>query len=232
MHDEDFRLAAACLRGDSTAIATFAVLLREVVAATASWMRLDAPISEELLQRLGTKLLAKKPPALSRYQPTHPLRTWLSRLCQNEAIDALRASSMKYKYLSRYQSESLVERLAQPSLTQEDAYRHAEYMRHFRTALQQAVQELSPEASNLLRWRHIDGLDLGQIAKLCGSQHRSTAMRKIEAVYAALTQSIRGYLAAQQLETPSILRSLEAVVASHLAEELSEVLNDTPPASS
>jgi len=200
----DLALAAACAAQEPTAHAAFEAVLTEVDAAGASTGATPDQI-EEVKQLLRVQLLVTKdgkPPGISGYRGKGPLRGWLRITATRELIRHKKKRTREVSFeqsLDRYLSSGV-----DPALEQ----LKQEYRNEFALALDEAIEDLSPEDRTLLRQSLVDDMSIDAIGAAFGV-HRATAARWLHRARAALVSATHRRLASR-LELP--IEQVESVI--------------------
>ena len=220
----DLALAAACAAQEPTAHAAFDEVLTEVDAAGAA-TNAEKDQIEEVKQLLRVQLLVPregKPPGIAGYRGRGPLRGWLRITATRELIRHKKKRTREVSFsqsLEKYLSSGV-----DPALEQ----LKAEYRTEFALALNEAIEDLTPEDRTLLRQAIVDDMSIDAIGAAFGV-HRATAARWLTRARAALVAATHRRLAAR-LELPveqieSVIRlvqsKLDASVIRYLRERKS-----------
>ncbi len=221
----DLALAAACAAQEPTAHAAFDEVLTEVDAAGAA-TNAEKDQIEEVKQLLRVQLLVPrdgKPPGIAGYRGRGPLRGWLRITATRELIRHKKKRTREVSFsqsLEKYLSSGV-----DPALEQ----LKAEYRTEFALALNEAIEDLTPEDRTLLRQAIVDDMSIDAIGAAFGV-HRATAARWLTRARAALVAATHRRLAAR-LELPveqieSVIRlvqsKLDASVIRYLKERKSD----------
>jgi RNA polymerase sigma-70 factor (ECF subfamily) len=220
----DLVLAAACAAQEPTAHAAFDEVLTEVEAAGAA-TNAEKDQIEEVKQLLRVQLLVPregKPPGIAGYRGRGPLRGWLRITATRELIRHKKKRTREVSFsqsLEKYLSSGV-----DPALEQ----LKAEYRTEFALALNEAIEDLTPEDRTLLRQAIVDDMSIDAIGAAFGV-HRATAARWLTRARAALVAATHRRLAArlklpvEQIE--SVIRlvqsKLDASVIRYLRERKS-----------
>jgi len=206
----DLYLACACLDGDSAAIAAFERYC--FPGCERALARLGLPDShiEEVEQRLRCKLFvtAGETPLVASYAGRGDIRAWARVAAVRTAIDLLRGERRQCPVED---PAALVTKL--PLVDPELEYLKCHYLAEFKQALATALASLSCRQRNLLRYQHLDGLTLAEIATLHGV-HLATVGRWAQATRATLRErtcaALADELAVSGAEVDSILRLIDS----------------------
>lgn len=175
VHASDLYLVAACLDGDSAAIA---VLEHDVMGAIRpSIVRACQPNgnADDIVQTTLTKLLVGPPEAkLAQYTGKGPLLGWVRVIAVREALQAHRRTNKEF-----LSDEDLVVAPAGTAASVEMKMLRDMHGPSFGKAVQDAMKRLTAEQRALLRFSVRDGLSIDQIAPMLGI-HRATAARRLE----------------------------------------------------
>jgi RNA polymerase sigma-70 factor, ECF subfamily len=200
----DLALAAACAAQEPTAHAAFDAVLTEVDAAGAATGALKDQI-EEVKQMLRVQLLVAKdgkPPGIVGYRGRGPLRGWVRITASRELIRHKKKRGREVSFsqsLDKYLSSGI-----DPALEQ----LKAEYRTEFALALNEAIEDLTPEDRTLLRQAIVDDMSIDAIGAAFGV-HRATAARWLTRARASLVSATHRRLAAR-LKLP--VEQIESVI--------------------
>jgi RNA polymerase sigma-70 factor (ECF subfamily) len=115
---------------------------------------------------LAQEIFVKVYLALDRYDPKYQFSTWLFRIAQNSAIDALRKKSVSEVPLARPadgdSSEVKDREFADSGVTPERALKN----KQLGAAIEQAVRDLPPDYRELIQLRHYAELSYEEIATM------------------------------------------------------------------
>lgn len=118
--------------------------------------------AHDLAQEIFVKVFL----ALDRYDPTYQFSTWLFRIAQNSAIDALRKKSIAEVPLARPQDDegasSKDREFADTGVTPERALKN----KQLGVAIEKAVLNLPPDYRELIQLRHYAELSYEEIATM------------------------------------------------------------------
>ena len=200
----DLALAAACAAQEPTAHAAFDEVLTEVDAAGAATGAQKDQI-EEVKQLLRVQMLVPrdgKPPGIAGYRGRGPLRGWLRITATRELIRHKKKHTREVTFsqsLDKYLSSGV-----DPALEQ----LKGEYRTEFALALNEAIEDLTPEDRTLLRQAIVDDMSIDAIGAAFGV-HRATAARWLTRARASLVSATHRRLAAR-LKLP--VEQIESVI--------------------
>ncbi len=202
--EADVALAEAAAAGDEAALRRFDALVREIVPAALSSMKLDAARVDDVVQRVRERLLLAKDgdaPPLLRYAERGALRGLLTVVATRVAIETTRRDS-------RERGRQGPERdIAAGDPSPELMLIKAEYRAAFREAYRDALAALDAHDKNLLRLHLVGGLTLAELATMYG-QHRATVVRHLarirETVLKATERALKERLAVDERELQSL----------------------------
>ncbi|HEY5921201.1 MAG TPA: sigma-70 family RNA polymerase sigma factor [Kofleriaceae bacterium] len=188
----DLVIAGACVAQEPTAHTAFDTVLTEVDAAgIATGAERDQ--IEEVKQLLRVQLLVAregKPPGIAGYRGRGPLRGWVRITATRELI---RHKKKRRREVSFSQSlEKYLTSGVDPGL---EALK-AEYRTEFALALNEAIEDLTPEDRTLLRQAIVDDMSIDAIGAAFGV-HRATAARWLTRAKGALVSATHKRLAAR-----------------------------------
>lgn len=223
----DLYLACACARGARGAIEAFdRDYMREVDIALARMRVGDSrlkDVKQLVRQRLfvggGTAGAPTSAGKISEYGGRGDLRRWVRsvavRTCLNEMRKGKREVLLDDDHL-----------IAQHAISADDPeveYMKRTYANEFRAAFAEALQHLGAREQTLLRYHHVDGLNIDEIGAIYRI-HRVTAFRWIEKAKELLARStleiLRGRLRLPANELDSVLRMIRSQIHLSLVRHL------------
>ena len=217
----DLAIAAACAAQEPTAHAAFEAVLGEVDAAGAATGALPDQV-EEVKQLLRMQLLVAKdgkPAGIVGYRGRGPLRGWLRITATRELI---RHKKKRTREVSFSQSlEKYLTSGVDPALEQ----LKAEYRTEFALALNEAIEDLTPEDRTLLRQAIVDEMSIDAIGAAFGV-HRATAARWLTRAKGALVSATHRRLAARLKLPIEQIESVIRLVQSKLDASVIRYLRD------
>jgi RNA polymerase sigma-70 factor, ECF subfamily len=223
----DLYLACACSRGLPGAVAAFdRDYMREVDIALAR-MRIGPPrlsdVKQLVRQRLfvggGTTGAPTSAGKISEYGGRGDLRRWVRSVAVRTCLNELR----KGKREVLVDDDHLI---AQHAITADDPeveYMKRTYAAEFKAAFGEALGQLGPREQTLLRYHHVDGLNIDEIGAIY-RVHRVTAFRWIEKAKDQLVKStleqLRTRLKLPTKELESVLRMIRSQIHLSLVRHL------------
>jgi RNA polymerase sigma-70 factor (ECF subfamily) len=116
--------------------------------------------AHDLAQEIFVKVFV----AIDRYDPKYQFSTWLFRIAQNSAIDALRKKSVTEVPIARSSDEEQPKdrEFADPGVTPYRALKN----KQLGAAIDKAVRELPPDYRELIQLRHFAELSYEEIATM------------------------------------------------------------------
>lgn len=223
----DLFLACACARQLPAAIAAFdRDYMREVDIALAR-MRIGTPrladVKQLVRQRLfvggGTAGQPTSAGKIAEYGGRGDLRRWVRAVAVRTCLNELR----------RGKREILVDDdqlIAQHAITGDDpelAYMKQTYASEFRAAFAAALAQLGAREQTLLRYHHVDGLNIDEIGAIYRI-HRVTAFRWLEKAKELLVRAtldtLRDRLRLGASELDSVLRMIRSQIHLSLVRHL------------
>ena len=217
----DLAIAAACVAQEPTAHAAFDTVLLEVDAAGTSTGATKDQV-EEVKQLLRMQLLVPKddkPPGLSSYRGKGPLRGWVRITATRELI---RHKKKRTREVSFSQSlDKYLKSGVDPALEQ----LKAEYRTEFALALNEAIEDLTPEDRTLLRQAIVDDMSIDAIGAAFGV-HRATAARWLTRARAALVSATHNRLATRLKLPVEQIEDVIRLVQSKLDASVIRYLRD------
>jgi RNA polymerase sigma-70 factor (ECF subfamily) len=223
----DLYLACACAKGLPGAVAAFdRDYMREVDIALAR-MRIGPPrlndVKQLVRQRLfvggGTAGAPTSPGKITEYGGRGDLRRWVRSVAVRTCLNELR----KGKREILVDDDHLI---AQHAISQDDPeveYMKRTYSNEFKQAFGDALKTLGPREATLLRYHHVDGLNIDEIGAIY-RVHRVTAFRWIEKAKEQLVKStlehLRTRLKLPSAELESVLRMIRSQIHLSLVRHL------------
>ncbi|HEU4533519.1 MAG TPA: hypothetical protein VFS00_05350 [Polyangiaceae bacterium] len=204
LHAADLYLACACALRDERAITAFEKQYLPEVDRALGRMKLAA-IADEVKSKLREKLFfprdGERSP-LASYSGRGGLGAWLRLVAVRAALKTLRASKDAPDDIDELD-------LALGGGDPEMTYLKATFAAEFKSALAEAIEELSVRDRNLLRQHALDGLTIDQLGTLY-RVHRATAARWVVDVRARVLQAVQRRLMARlrldEAELESVMR--------------------------
>jgi RNA polymerase sigma-70 factor (ECF subfamily) len=223
----DLYLACACAQGSTAAINAFdRDYMREVEIALAR-MRIAAPrvadVKQLVRQRLfvggGTAGAPTSAGKISEYGGRGDLRRWVRSVAVRTCLNDLR----KGKREILVDDDHLI---AQHAISQDDPeveYMKRTYSNEFKAAFSEALTQLGPREQTLLRYHHVDGLNIDEIGAIY-RVHRVTAFRWIEKAKEQLVKvtldTLRSRLKLPADELDSVLRLIRSQIHLSIVRHL------------
>ena len=223
----DLYLACACARGLPGAVNAFdRDYMREVDIALAR-MRIGPPrlndVKQLVRQRLfvggGTAGAPTSAGKIAEYGGRGDLRRWVRSVAVRTCLNELR----KGKREILVDDDHLI---AQHAVTADDPeieYMKRTYSAEFKTAFTFALGQLGPREQTLLRYHHVDGLNIDEIGAIY-RVHRVTAFRWIEKakdqLVKATLDTLRAKLKLPADELDSVLRMIRSQIHLSLIRHL------------
>ncbi len=227
LRPSDLYLACACSKNLPGALAAFdRDYMREVDIALAR-MRIGPPrlndVKQLVRQRLfvgggtaGTPTSAGK---ISEYGGRGDLRRWVRSVAVRTCLNELR----KGKREVLVDDDHLIAQHAVSGDDPEVDYMKRTYAEQFKQAFGDALQQLGPREQTLLRYHHVDGLNIDEIGAIY-RVHRVTAFRWIEKAKEQLVKStlelLRTRLKLPSKELDSVLRMIRSQIHLSLVRHL------------
>ncbi len=223
----DLYLACACAKQLPGAVAAFdRDYMREVDIALAR-MRIGPPrlndVKQLVRQRLfvggGTSGAPTSPGKITEYGGRGDLRRWVRSVAVRTCLNELR----KGKREILVDDDHLI---AQHAISQDDPeveYMKRTYSNEFKSAFADALKTLGPREQTLLRYHHVDGLNIDEIGAIY-RVHRVTAFRWIEKAKDQLVKTtlehLRTRLKLPSAELESVLRMIRSQIHLSLVRQL------------
>ena len=223
----DLYLAAACAKQVPGAINTFdRDYMKEVDIALAR-MRIGPPrlsdVKQLVRQRLfvggGTAGAPTSPGKISEYGGRGDLRRWVRSVAVRTCLNDLR----KGKREILVDDDQLIAQHAVSADDPEVEYMKRTYSAQFKEAFGDALKELGPREQTLLRYHHVDGLNIDEIGAIY-RVHRVTAFRWLEKAKEQLVrttlETLRARLKLPAAELDSVLRMIRSQIHLSLIRHL------------
>ena len=223
----DLYLACACSKGITAALAAFdRDYMREVDIALAR-MRIGPPrlsdVKQLVRQRLfvggGTAGAPTSAGKIAEYGGRGDLRRWVRSVAVRTCLNDLR----KGKREVLVDDDQLIAQHAIAADDPEVEYMKRTYANEFKQAFASALEQLGPREQTLLRYHHVDGLNIDEIGAIY-RVHRVTAFRWLEK---AKEQLVKGTLdlLKQRLKLPSdeldsVLRMIRSQIHLSIVRQL------------
>ncbi|HEY5938685.1 MAG TPA: sigma-70 family RNA polymerase sigma factor [Kofleriaceae bacterium] len=223
----DLYLACGCAKGMNTAISAFdRDYMKEVDIALAR-MRIGPPrlsdVKQLVRQRLfvggGTAGAPTSAGKISEYGGRGDLRRWVRSVAVRTCLNDLR----KGKREVLVDDDQLIAQHAIATDDPEVEYMKRTYSNEFKAAFSEALKQLGPREQTLLRYHHVDGLNIDEIGAIY-RVHRVTAFRWLEKAKELLVRStletLRGRLKLPADELDSVLRMIRSQIHLSLIRHL------------
>lgn len=210
----DLYLACGCSLGDGAALAAFdRHLMREVDIALAR-MRIGPPRASDVKQLVRQRLFVGppgQPGKIAEYAGRGDLRRWVRAVAVRTCLNDLRKG--KNEILA--DDDQLIAQQAIPGDDPEIEYMKRTYADQFRTAFAEALANLGAREQTLLRYHHVDGLNIDEIGAIYRI-HRVTAFRWLEKAKEQLVRATLDTLRARLRLTPTELDSVLRMIRSQV----------------
>jgi RNA polymerase sigma-70 factor (ECF subfamily) len=223
----DLYLACACARQLPEAIAAFdRDYMREVDIAL-SRMRIGPPRLSDVKQLVRQRLFVgggsagqpTGPGKIAEYGGRGDLRRWVRSVAVRTCLNELRKGRREVLV----DDEQLIAQHAIAGDDPEIEYMKRTYAHEFRAAFGAALGQLGAREQTLLRYHHVDGLNIDEIGAIYRI-HRVTAFRWIEKAKELLARStleaLRGRLKLPANELDSVLRMIRSQIHLSLVRHL------------
>ena len=223
----DLYLACACAKGMGAAINAFdRDYMKEVDIALAR-MRIGPPrlsdVKQLVRQRLfvggGTAGAPTSAGKIAEYGGRGDLRRWVRSVAVRTCLNDLR----KGKREVLVDDDHLI---AQHAVAQDDPeveYMKRTYASEFKQAFSDALKQLGAREQTLLRYHHVDGLNIDEIGAIY-RVHRVTAFRWLEKAKELLVRqtldTLRGRLKLPASELDSVLRMIRSQIHLSIVRQL------------
>jgi len=221
----DLYLACACARQVPGAVAAFdRDYMREVDVAL-SRMRIGPPRLHDVKQLVRQRLFvgpagpANGPGKIAEYAGRGDLRRWVRSVAVRTCLNELRKGRREILV----DDDQLIARHAIATDDPELEYMKRTYAHEFRTAFGEALAQLGAREQTLLRYHHVDGLNIDEIGAIYRI-HRVTAFRWLEKAKEVLVRStlelLRARLRLPAGELDSVLRMIRSQIHLSLVRHL------------
>lgn len=223
----DLYLATACALKLTAALAAFdRDYIREVDIALAR-MRMPpervADVKQLVRQRLfvggGTAGAPTSAGKISEYGGRGDLRRWVRSVAVRTCLNELR----KGKREILVDDDHLIAQHAVPGDDPEVEYMKKTYATQFKAAFAESLAGLGPREQTLLRYHHVDGLNIDEIGAIY-RVHRVTAFRWLEKAKELLVRGtldiLRGRLKLPASELDSVLRMIRSQIHLSIVRQL------------
>jgi len=181
--------------------------------------------TDDVKQILRLQLLVGdgvSPPRIKEYAGRGDLRRWVRAVAVRTCLNELR----KGKQEVVASDDQLIAQHAMPGDDPEIEYMKRTYAAEFRAAFGEALAALPPREQTLLRYHHVDGLNIDEIGAIYRI-HRVTAFRWLEKAREQLVTAtlgvLRGRLKLSGPELQSVLRMIRSQVHLSLVRHLGGV---------
>lgn len=221
----DLYLACACARQVPGAVAAFdRDYMREVDVAL-SRMRIGPPRLHDVKQLVRQRLFVAPagPPSgpgkIAEYAGRGDLRRWVRSVAVRTCLNELRKGRREILV----DDDQLIARHAIATDDPELEYMKRTYAHEFRAAFGEALAQLGAREQTLLRYHHVDGLNIDEIGAIYRI-HRVTAFRWLEKAKEVLVRStlelLRARLRLPAGELDSVLRMIRSQIHLSLVRHL------------
>jgi RNA polymerase sigma-70 factor (ECF subfamily) len=212
----DVYLCCACANGDPEALRAFERETLDVARAAIEKVRRDGDFVEETLQELWQKLLFGSNARVAGYAGRGPLKAWVRVAATRVALDRCRGLR-----ISAIRQTELNEGFAGPGFNPEQFVSKQRYAEAFQSALEDAVQNLSPRDRNVLRMHVCGHCSIDEIGRAY-NVHRATAARWLERSRTSIYDTLRSGLFRRDVKlTDSEFKSLALGMGRELELRLS-----------
>lgn len=229
MRAADLYLTCACTSGNAAALATFDGQYMGEADLALRRMRASPAQVDEIKQLVRHKLFVAKgraPGKIAEYSGRGDLRRWVRAIAVRTFLNETRRG----KRMVPMADDQLLHGMSASEDDPELAYMKERYRSEFRDAFVQAVKTLGPRQQTLLRYQHVDGLNIDEIGAIY-RVHRVTAYRWLEKAREALVKQVHKQLEArlqvEKREFDSILRLIRSQLHLSLIRYLAP--GEAPP---
>ncbi len=224
----DLYLTCACANGSAEAIRTFDKhYVREINLALAR-MRTTPVQVDEVKQLVRQKLFVSDKGSTGKivaYSGRGDLRRWVRSIAVRTFLNLLRKNPHE---VLPDPDRQVFNRMSSDDDDPELAYMKERYRNEFRNAFLQGLRALDDRQQNLLRYHHVDGLNIDEIGAIY-RVHRVTAYRWLEKARNALVNKTRKILMEQLKVEKREFESIMRMIRSQLHLSLVRYLGDVAP---
>nr|WP_316629172.1 sigma-70 family RNA polymerase sigma factor [uncultured Brevundimonas sp.] len=220
----DLYLTCACSGGDQAALLAFDSRYMREIELALSRMRISSSQVDEVKQLVRQKLFVPdrgRPGRIVDYSGRGDLRRWVRSIAVRTCLNQMRKGKRELPTQDDRVFDAMSARGDDPEL----AYMKQRYRNEFRQAFVQALDSLTDRQQNLLRYHHVDELNIDEIGAIY-RVHRVTAYRWLEKARSALVvktqKALRAQLNVEQRELESIMRMIRSQLHLSLVRHLGE----------
>jgi RNA polymerase sigma-70 factor (ECF subfamily) len=220
----DLYLTCACSHGLVAALNAFDSRFMGEVALGLARMNVSAAQVDEVKQLVRHKLFLGEdgsPGKIAEYSGRGDLRRWVRSIAVRTCLNELR----RHKRMIPASDDRLLDDMSSDDDDPELAYMKERYRNQFREAFVRAVQMLGDREQALLRYHHVDGLNIDEIGAIY-RVHRVTAYRWVEKAREALVANIQKILLAQLEVEHRDYQSILRLIRSQIHLSLVRFLGD------
>lgn len=215
----DLFLACACSQGNAKAIEVFFAMCNPTIGAAFAKLNVKPADKNDMLQQLSEKLFVGDNQKIRSYSGKGELRKWAASVATRLYLNRVR----KYKRESQLSEEKAFTLRSEGDLA-DLRYLKEQVQEDFTAAFQEALQELPPDKLLLLRYYHVDGMTIDNIAEVL-AMHRTTAYRHLEKARKEIAEGTRNKLLQNlNVRSDSDLQSLLRLVRSRIHLSLTRLL--------
>ncbi len=216
---EDLYLALGCEQGDTEALRVFEERFAGLFQLTHATWRGCAVDRDDFVQAVYERLLVGKPPRISTYRGTGPLRAWVKMVAPRQLVDLAHARRRD----PTAGEDDAIACLMMPDAELTKQLTTRRYHPEVQAAIEQTLVSLSRPQRLLLRQRFVHGLTLAELARLHGV-HRITVSKRLAKARRLILEGIGSTLAERlQLETLDV-NSIARTCVSQLDLSLDRLL--------
>lgn len=219
----DLYLVCACADGDTNALDLFDKRYISDLGVALARMRPRAEQVDEIKQQVRQRLFVSANADTGKiveYSGRGDLRRWVRAIAIRTFLNHIR------RYKREVQGDPDQPILDEVSDDPEIEYMKRRYSHEFRTAFLQALRELGDRQQNLLRYHHVDGLNIDEIGAIY-RVHRVTAYRWLEKARQVLVERTQSLLVqelkVEKREFESIIRMIRSQLHLSLVRHLNEI---------
>ncbi len=218
----DLYLACACAAGMRDAIETFDRHYMKEVEIALARMRVGPQRTADVKQLVRQRLFVGSDGTsgkIGEYAGRGDLRRWVRSVAVRTCLNDMR----KGKREIITDDDHLIAQQAMPGDDPEVAYMKRTYAHEFKQAFGEALASLGAREQTLLRYHHVDGLNIDEIGAIY-RVHRVTAFRWLEKAKEGLVKGtldlLRARLKLSSKELDSVLRMIRSQIHLSLVRHL------------
>ncbi len=223
LNGKDLYLAIGCIVGEPLALSEVKKTYSDDVTFAVRKVRMDVGKQDDAISQTWARVLAKgsggSAPKISLYNGSGPLKYWLRSVATRVALNQLRKAQREVPT----DDQVLMNHISGVDTDPEMAHLKKHYSEQMKIAFSSAIAGLTDRERNLLRYHHVDGLNIDDIGNLY-DVHRVTAYRWIDKARQNLAKAVeaelRQALKVDSADYESIVRLVRSQIALSLTRQL------------